>query len=58
MTGITEHPTREGKIYCCAVLDAFSRLVVGWSIDTTQTTVLVTNALGMGRAGATPSAGL
>ena len=33
MTDITEHPTREGKIYCCAVLDTFSRMVVGWSID-------------------------
>jgi putative transposase len=28
MTDITEHPTREGKVYCCVVLDAFSRLVV------------------------------
>jgi transposase InsO family protein len=24
VTDITEHPTREGKVYCCAVLDAFS----------------------------------
>ena len=47
MTDITEHPTREGKVYCCVVLDAFSRLVVGWSVESTQTTVLVTNALGM-----------
>jgi Integrase core domain/HTH-like domain len=47
MTDITEHPTREGKVYCCVVLDAFSRLVVGWSVECTQTTVLVTNALGM-----------
>ncbi len=47
MTDITEHPTREGKIYCAVVLDAFSRLVVGWSIDSTQTTTLVLNALGM-----------
>ncbi len=47
MTDITEHPTREGKIYCCAVLDAFSRVVVGWSIDSSQTGLLVTNALGM-----------
>lgn len=46
MTDITEHPTREGKIYC-AVLDAFSRFVVGWAIDSTQTTLLVLNALGM-----------
>jgi hypothetical protein len=50
MTDITEHPTREGKIYCCVVLDAFSRLVVGWSVESTQTTVLVTNALGMATA--------
>lgn len=41
------HSTREGKVYCCVVLDAFSRLVVGWSVESTQTTVLVTNALGM-----------
>jgi putative transposase len=47
MTDITEHPTREGKLYCCVVLDAFSRFVVGWSIDSTQTTTLVLNALGM-----------
>jgi transposase InsO family protein len=47
MTDITEHPTREGKVYCCVVLDAFSRLVVGWSIDSAQTTTLVLDALGM-----------
>ena len=47
MTDITEHPAREGKIYCCAVIDAFSRMVVGWSIESRQTGLLVTNALGM-----------
>lgn len=47
VTDITEHPTNEGKIYCCVVLDTFSRLVAGWAIDSTQTTVLVLNALGM-----------
>lgn len=47
VTDITEHPTREGKVYCCVVLDTFSRKVVGWSIDSTQTTSLVLNALGM-----------
>ncbi|WP_344123381.1 hypothetical protein [Kocuria aegyptia] len=25
VTDITEHPATESKIYCCAVLDAFSR---------------------------------
>ncbi len=43
----TEHPTREGKVYCAVVLDAFSRRVVGWSIDSSQTSNLVVNALGM-----------
>jgi putative transposase len=47
VTDITEHPTREGKVYCAVVLDSFSRRVVGWSIDTQATAALVTNALGM-----------
>jgi transposase InsO family protein len=47
VTDITEHPTREGKVYCAVVLDAFSRRVVGWSIDAAPTAALVTNALGM-----------
>jgi transposase InsO family protein len=47
VTDITEHPTREGKLYCAVVLDAFSRRVVGWSIDGHATAALVTNALGM-----------
>lgn len=47
VTDITEHPTREGKVYCAVVLDAWSRRVVGWSIDSTPSTALVTNALGM-----------
>jgi putative transposase len=47
VTDITEHPTREGKVYCAVVLDAFSRKVVGWSIDSVPATSLVTNALGM-----------
>jgi transposase InsO family protein len=47
VTEITEHRTREGKVYCAVVLDAFSRRVVGWSIDASQTAALVTNALSM-----------
>ncbi len=43
----TEHPTREGKVYCCVVLDAWSRRVVGWAIDSRQRADLATNALGM-----------
>jgi putative transposase len=47
VTDITERPTREGKVYCCVVLDVRSRKVVGWSIDSTHTASLATNALGM-----------
>ena len=47
VTDITEHPTREGKVYCAAVLDTYSRRVVGWSIDASPTAALVTNALSM-----------
>ncbi len=47
VTDITEHPTAEGKVYCAAVLDAYSRLIVGWSIAEHMRTELVTDALGM-----------
>ena len=47
VTDTTEHPIRERVLYCCVVLDTFSRRVVGWSIDHRQDTALVTNALGM-----------
>jgi putative transposase len=47
VTDITEHPTREGKVYCAAVLDAYSRRIVGWSIDSRQDSTLVVNALDM-----------
>ncbi|WP_211588764.1 DDE-type integrase/transposase/recombinase [Allorhizocola rhizosphaerae] len=57
VTDITEHPTREGKVYCCVVLDTFSRKVVGWSIDSSQTASLVTNALGMAVHNRQPSGG-
>lgn len=60
VTDITEHPTREGKVYCCVVLDTYSRRVVGWSIDASTTAALVTNALDMAidsRLGKTTTAG-
>jgi len=53
----TEHPTQEGKVYCAVVLDAFSRRVVGWSIDASPTAALVTNALGMAIDSRDPRAG-
>jgi transposase InsO family protein len=47
ITDITEHPTEEGKVYCAAVMDAYSRKVIGWSIAEHMRTELVTDALGM-----------
>ncbi len=32
LTDITEHPTREGKVYLAAVLDVYARRIVGWPI--------------------------
>jgi putative transposase len=47
VTDITEHPTEEGKLYCAAVMDAYSRRIVGWSMAEHIRTELVTDALGM-----------
>jgi putative transposase len=44
---VTEHPTGEGKVYLAAVLDAFSRRVVGWSIADHIRSELVVDALQM-----------
>lgn len=57
VTDITEHSTREGRLYCCVVLDVFSRRVVGWSIDSSPTAGLVTNALGMAISSRSPNPG-
>ena len=47
LTDITEHLTAEGKLYCAAVMDACSRRIIGWSIDSSQKTELVIDAIGM-----------
>ncbi len=58
MTDITEHPTREGRLYCCVVLDAWSRRVVGWSLDRRPTAAMVNSALGMAIEARKPRAGV
>jgi putative transposase len=45
LTDITEHPTAEGKLYLCAVKDACSKRIVGYSIDSRMTSELAVNAL-------------
>ena len=46
MTDLTGHYTREGKVDR-AVIDAYSRRIVGWSIGSSPTALLATSALGM-----------
>lgn len=45
LTDITEHPTTEGKLYLCAIKDACSKRIVGYSIADRMTSELAVNAL-------------
>ena len=45
LTDITEHPTGEGKLYLCAIKDAFSNRIVGYSIDAHMAAALAVAAL-------------
>ncbi|MCR2813869.1 IS3 family transposase [Microbacterium sp. zg.Y1084] len=57
VTDITEHPTKTGKVYCAAVVDVFSRRVVGWAIADHIRAELVVDALDMARWRRKPEAG-
>ncbi len=50
--------TREGWLYLASVLDVYSRLIVGWSMQDRLTTPLVAQALQMALARRCPSADL
>lgn len=45
LTDITEHPTDEGKLYLCAIKDAWSGRIVGYSIDSRMKASLAVAAL-------------
>ncbi len=45
VTDITEHPTGEGKVYCCAIKDLFSNRIVGYAIANRMTADLAVAAL-------------
>jgi putative transposase len=45
LADLTEHPTREGKLYLCAIKDAWSRRIVGYSIDDRMKATLVVTAI-------------
>lgn len=42
---ISEHPTREGKLYICAIKDVWSNKIVGYSIDTRMKSSLAMAAM-------------
>lgn len=50
--------TQEGWIYIAAVLDLFSRRIVGWAIDSHMKTSLITDALKMALGRRDPKRGL
>ena len=45
LTDITEHWTREGKVYLCAIKDVYSNRIVGYSIDSRMKSRLAVSAL-------------
>lgn len=57
VTEVTQHRTREGWVCCAAVLHAFSRRIVGWSIDSKQDATLVVNALDLAIRNRRPTPG-
>ena len=47
LSDLTEHRTSEGKLYVCAVKDAFSNRIIGWAIDERMKARLVVAAIEM-----------
>ncbi len=45
VTDLTEHPTAEGKVYCCAIKDLFANRIVGYAIADRMTAELAVTAL-------------
>ena len=45
VSDVTFIPTRQGWLYLATVMDLFSRIIVGWSMGTSNSTALVSNAL-------------
>jgi transposase InsO family protein len=44
VTDITEHPTDQGKLYCCAIKDLFSNRIVGYALHERMTAQLAVTA--------------
>ena len=50
VTDLTYVPTRSGMAYVCFIVDAFSRMIVGWRVAANMKTDMVLDALEMARA--------
>ncbi|WP_370981589.1 IS3 family transposase [Agaribacterium sp. ZY112] len=50
VSDITYIPIKGGHVYLAVIMDLFSRKIIGWSLDKTMTTGLITNALNMATA--------
>ena len=55
---ITEHPTREGTLYLCAIQDLYSNKIVGYSMSDNRCVDIATNALAMAITTRQPTKGL
>jgi putative transposase len=49
VTDLTYVPTRSGMAYVCFIVDAFSRMIVGWRVASNMRTEMVLDALEMAR---------
>lgn len=49
VTDLTYVPTRTGMAYVCFIVDAFSRMIVGWRVASNMRTEMVLDALEMAR---------
>jgi putative transposase len=49
VTDLTYVPTRSGMAYVCFIVDAFSRMIVGWRVASNMKTEMVLDALEMAR---------
>jgi putative transposase len=50
--------TKQGFVYLAAVMDLYSRKIIGWSMDKNMGRHIAMNALGMAVAARSPSDGL
>lgn len=55
---ITYLPTREGWLYLAVVMDLYTRMIVGWAMDSRMTRELVMSALRMARFRRKPAPGV